>query len=70
MAAPPGVPKDRMAKIQKALVAAINDPEVQSNFEKMKAKTEPIVGTAWDKVLADFFSLIEMHSEVFKKALK
>ena len=70
VAAPPGVPKDRLAKLQKAFVAATEDPEVRQNFKKMKAEMEPIVGEAWDKELAEFFDLIQKNSEVFKHALK
>ena len=68
--APPGMPKDRLAKLQKAFDAAIKDPEVLDRFKKMKARVDPVVGEEWNKMLNDFYGLINDNDAVFKAALK
>lgn len=70
VAAPPGVPADRMAILIKAFQAAIEDPETQKAFKSMKAKTAPIYGKAWLPEMQTMFKLIETNSKVFEKALK
>ncbi|MDE0034550.1 MAG: tripartite tricarboxylate transporter substrate binding protein [Deltaproteobacteria bacterium] len=70
VAAPPGMPKDRLALLQKAFDAATRDPEVLERFKKMKARIEPVVGEDWNNMLGDFYGLIQEHGDVFKAALQ
>ena len=70
VAAPPGMPKDRLAILQKAFEAATKDPDVLLRFKKMKAQIDPVVGEDWTNMLNNFYGLIEDNGDVFKKALK
>ncbi len=70
VAAPPGVPKDRLAILINAFKEAIEDPKTQEAFKGMKAKTSPIYGKAWLPEMEVMFELIEENAEVFRKALK
>ncbi len=67
--APPGMPKDRLAILQKAFDTAARDPEVLARFAKMKAKIEPVTGQAWVNMLNGFYDLIADNGETFKKSL-
>ena len=68
--APPGMPKDRLAKLQKAFDAATKDPEVISRFKRMKARIDPVVGEDWNNMLNEFYDMIQDNADVFKAALK
>ena len=68
--APPGMPKDRLAVLQKAFDAATKDPDVLSRFKRMKARIDPVVGQDWNNMLNDFYGLIKDNGDVFKAALK
>lgn len=68
--APPGMPKDRLAMLQRAFDAATRDPDVLSRFERMKARIVPVVGQDWNNMLNDFYGLIQDNGDVFKAALK
>ena len=68
--APPGMPKDRLALLQKAFDAATKDPDVLERFKRMKARIDPVVGQDWNNMLNDFYGLIKDHGDVFKAALK
>ena len=68
--APPGMPKDRLAKLRKAFDVATRDPDVLERFKKMKARIEPVVGEDWNKMLNDFYGMIQENAAVFKKELK
>ena len=68
--APPGMPKDRLAILQKAFDAATRDPDVLSRFNKMKARIDPVVGEGWVNMLNGFYDLIRDNGDVFRKALK
>ncbi len=46
VAAPPGVPADRVAALRKAFIAAINDPALRADAEKTKLELEPLEGAA------------------------
>jgi tripartite-type tricarboxylate transporter receptor subunit TctC len=70
VAAPPGMPKDRLAILQKAFEAATKDPDVLLRFKKMKAQIDPVVGEDWNKMLNDFYGMIQENAAVFKKELK
>ncbi|MFQ5852432.1 MAG: Bug family tripartite tricarboxylate transporter substrate binding protein [Candidatus Binatia bacterium] len=69
VAAPPGVPKDRLEVLRKAFAEAIKNPEVLKSFEKMKAKPSPVIGEEWVSMLKNMFNLMEKHSNVFVEAL-
>lgn len=68
--APPGMPKDRLAILQKAFDAATRDPEVLSRFKKMKARIDPVVGEGWVNMLNGFYDLIRDNGDIFRKALQ
>ena len=70
VAAPPKMPKDRMAVLIKAFRASIEDPETQAAFKGMRAKTAPVYGDDWLPVMETMFKLIQDNSDVFKKVLK
>ena len=69
VAAPPKMPKDRMAVLIKAFREAIEDPETQASFKSMRAKTAPIYGDEWLPELETMFELIQTNGAVFEKAL-
>jgi tripartite-type tricarboxylate transporter receptor subunit TctC len=69
VAAPPGVPKDRLRKLRKAFAETFNDPEVISAFKKMKAKPLPAIGDQWTPMLNSLFDLMEKYSNVFVEAM-
>jgi tripartite-type tricarboxylate transporter receptor subunit TctC len=46
VAAPPGVPAERVAALRKAFSAAINDPALANDAEKSKLELEPLDGAA------------------------
>ena len=70
VAAPPKMPKDRMAVLVKAFREAIEDPETQKAFKAMRAMTLPIYGDDWLPEMQTMFDLIEANAEVFKKVVK
>lgn len=70
VAAPPKMPKDRMAVLIKAFRAAIEDPETQATFKAMRAMTLPVYGDDWLPVMENQFQLIQSNADVFVKALK
>lgn len=68
--APPGMPKDRLAKLRKAFGASLKDPQVISRFKKMRARIEPVVGKDWDDMLHGFYGLIRRYEVPFQAALQ
>lgn len=70
VAAPPGLPADRFAVLEKAFAEAVQDPETQEAFEKMKAKTSLATGSDWREMLDGLFTLIQENKQVFQTYLK
>lgn len=70
VAAPPKMPKDRMAVLIKAFRESIEDPETQAAFKSMKANTAGIYGDDWLPVMETMFKLIQDNADVFTKVLK
>ena len=70
VAAPPKMPKDRMAVLIKAFRESIEDPETQVAFKSMRAKTSGVYGDDWLPVMETMFKLIQDNADVFKKVLK
>jgi len=70
VAAPPGLPADRFAVLQKAFVRAVRDPETQAAFKKMRAKTSLVTGPDWKGMLDSLFILIQQNRQVFETYLK
>ncbi len=68
--APPGVPRERLAILQKAFETALKDPEVLARFAKMKARLSPAVGREWNTRLNGFYGLIGQYQGVFREALQ
>jgi tripartite-type tricarboxylate transporter receptor subunit TctC len=54
--APPEVPAERLAAIRTAFAAAINDPELRTEFKKMNLNVTPIAGTEMEKMIAKLYS--------------
>ena len=52
--APPGLPAARLATLRKAFDAAMKDPELLKEAEKMTIDIKPLGGEAIQKIVADF----------------
>lgn len=68
MAAPPGVPKERLAVLRNAFAKAMADEDVLQRFKKMGARPAPLIGDELKPVLSRFVDLIKKHSKVFAAA--
>lgn len=51
IAAPPGVPMDRVAALRKAFSAMITDREFRGDVEKLRLNLEPLEGQTLDQLL-------------------
>lgn len=56
LAAPPGTPKDRVAALRKAMLAAISDPEMIAEAKKVQVDFDPIPGEDVAQMFAAFYS--------------
>ncbi len=70
VAAPPKMPKDRMAVLIKAFRASVEDAETQAAFKGMRARTAGVYGDDWLPVMETMFKLIQDNAAVFEKSLK
>jgi len=61
--APPGLPRDRLATLQKAFTAMVGDPEVIAEMSKRKLELDPLTG-------AELKALIDQTFTVSAGALK
>jgi tripartite-type tricarboxylate transporter receptor subunit TctC len=62
--APPGLPPERVAMLQKAFMATMNDPAFKAEAEKLKLTVEPISGTELAETITDLY---RTPPEVVKK---
>lgn len=69
VAAPPGMPVDRLETLRQAFSDATRDPEVEKAFQKMGAKMTPVIGKQWESILAQLFDLMERYSSLFREAM-
>ena len=56
LAAPPGTPADRVAALRKAMLAAIADPELATDAEKLKIEFAPLSGDEAQALLEKFYA--------------
>jgi len=56
VAAPPGVPEDRLAALRRAFEATMKDPAFIAEAEKLQLEIEPMTGPEIHKMLADAFA--------------
>ena len=56
VAAPPGVPQDRLAALGRAFEATMKDPAFIAEAEKLQMEIEPLTGAEIHKLLADAFA--------------
>ncbi len=56
VAAPPGVPEDRLAALRRAFDATMKDPAFIAEAEKLQLEIEPMTGPEIHKMLAEAFA--------------
>jgi tripartite-type tricarboxylate transporter receptor subunit TctC len=56
VAAPPGVPEDRLAALRRAFDATMKDPAFIAEAEKLQLEIEPMTGAEIHKMLAEAFA--------------
>ena len=56
VAAPPGVPEDRLAALRRAFDATMKDPAFIAEAEKLQLEIEPMTGAEIHTMLADAFA--------------
>ena len=66
---PPGTPKDRLAILQKAFMATMQDPEFLADAKKARLEIAPIDGPSTGKTLAGFYDLDKAMVARLKKIL-
>jgi tripartite-type tricarboxylate transporter receptor subunit TctC len=66
---PPGVPAERIAALRKAFMAALADPALLAEAEKMKLDVEPISGDDVQTMVAQLFAMPAQIVERAKQAL-
>ena len=54
LAAPPNLPKDRLARLRQAFLDTMKDPEFLADAEKMKLDVDIATGEEVERILADF----------------
>jgi hypothetical protein len=67
LAAPPGVPSDRVAALRAALMATMKDPELVADASKMKLEFAPMTGERVQSLMVEFN---KASPELVKKALE
>ena len=68
MAAPPGVPKERLDILRDAFAKAMADEDILQRFKRMDARPAPLIGDELKPVLDRFYDLIQKHSKIFMAA--
>lgn len=65
----PGTPKDRVAMLRKAFAAALKDPELMADAQKLRLDTNPLTGEEIEKIVVQLFkmdaSLVKQLKEIF-----
>src|SRR5215472_16467754 len=56
IAAPPGVPADRLAALRRAFDATMRDPQFLAEAEKLQLEIEPLNAAEIDRLLADAYA--------------
>jgi tripartite-type tricarboxylate transporter receptor subunit TctC len=72
VAAPPGVPADRLAALRSAFDATMKDPEFIAEAEKLQMEIEPLTATQIDKLLATAYAtpkpIVQQAGELLEPA--
>jgi tripartite-type tricarboxylate transporter receptor subunit TctC len=63
---PPGMPKERLALLQKAFMDTTKDPELLAEAKKAKLEFKPVDGPTIAKTFADFYTLKEATQSKLK----
>ena len=70
VAAPPGVPKDRVSILQMAFAEALAEPEVVNMLKKMEAKPAPLATDDLKRLMETSSGVIQKYSKVFIEAIQ
>jgi tripartite-type tricarboxylate transporter receptor subunit TctC len=74
VAAPPGVPADRVAALRRAFDLTMKDPEFVAEAQKLHLEIEPLTAAELDKLLADAYGtpkpIVEQAAALLKPAPK
>ena len=70
LAAPPGVPEDRLAALRAAFDATMKDPRFVADVQKARAEFGPIAGTTLQAAVADILKLPQRWVDRGKKILE
>ena len=57
LAAPPGVPKERLAALRQAMLAALKDPGLQAEAKRLEIDFDPIPGEETARMFAEFYEI-------------
>jgi len=72
VAAPPGIPADRLAALRGAFDATMKDPEFIAEAEKLQMEIEPLSAAQIDKLLADAYAapkpIVQQAGELLEPA--
>jgi tripartite-type tricarboxylate transporter receptor subunit TctC len=72
VAAPPGVPADRLAALRRAFELTMKDPEFIADAEKLQMEIEPLNAAAIDKLLATAYAtpkaIVQQAAELLEPA--
>jgi tripartite-type tricarboxylate transporter receptor subunit TctC len=72
VAAPPGVPADRLAALRGAFDATMRDPQFLAEAEKLQLEIEPLNAAEIDKLLADAYAspktIVQQAAELIEPA--
>ena len=68
IAAPPGVPADRLKVLKQAFMDTMKDPQFLADAEKMRAEIEPMTGSELQKIVASSVSVSDAVAARAKQA--
>jgi tripartite-type tricarboxylate transporter receptor subunit TctC len=72
VAAPPGVPADRLAALRRAFDATMRDPQFLAEAERLELEIEPLNAAQIDKLLADAYAspkaIVQQAAELIEPA--
>jgi hypothetical protein len=67
IAAPPGIPDDRRKALVAAFEAAVKDPELLADAQRMQAEIKPVSAAEIEKLLAEIYAT---PKDILAKAAK
>jgi len=54
--APPGLPAERVSELRQGFLAAMNDPELKADANKLRLEADPVPGTEMQKLVESLYS--------------